>query len=52
MEGKSFEINVFVDKKVTCQLFVNEKDMNLSLMEAKGALLEDVSKFVPQHYRF
>lgn len=39
-------------QKVTCQLFVNEKDMNLSLMEAKGALLEDVSEFVPQHYRF
>ena len=26
--------------------------MNLSLMEAKGALLEDVSKFVSQHYCF
>lgn len=52
MEGKSFEIDVFVDEKITCQLFVKEKDMNLSLMEAKGALLEDVSEFVPHHYRF
>lgn len=26
--------------------------MNLSLMEAKGALLEDVFEFVPKHYRF
>lgn len=26
--------------------------MNLSLMEAKGALLEDVFEFVPEHYRF
>ena len=46
--GKSFEIDVFVDEKITCQLFVKEKDMNLSLMEVKGALLEDVSEY----YRF
>lgn len=42
MEGKSFKIDVFVDEKITCQLFVKENDMNLSLMEAKKALLEDV----------
>lgn len=52
MEEKTFEIDVFVDEKITCQLFVQEKDMNLSLMEAKGAILEDVSEFVPQDYRF
>lgn len=52
MEGKSFEIDVFVDEKISSQLFVKEKDMNLSLMEVKGALLEDVSEFVAQHYRF
>lgn len=50
MEGKNFEIAVFVDEKITCELFVKEEDMNLFLVKAKEVLLEDVSEFLPQHY--
>ena len=52
MEGKNFEIDVFVDEKISCQLFFKEEDMNLSLMEVKEVVLEDVSEFLPQHYCF
>ena len=50
--GKKLRSQCICWQKVTSQLFVKEKGMNLSLIEAKGALLEDVSEFVPQHYWF
>lgn len=52
MEGKNFEIAVFVDEKITCELFVKEQVMNLFLVKVKEILLEDVSEFLPQHYHF
>ncbi len=52
MEGESFEINVVVDERITCQLFAKEEHWNLPLTEVKGALLEDVLEFIPVNYRF
>ena len=52
MEGGSFEINVLVDERITCQLFAKEEHWNLPLSEVKGVLLEDVLEFIPVNYCF
>ena len=44
MEGDSFEINVLVDEQIACQLFSKKEHGDLTLMEVKGTLLEDVSE--------
>ena len=52
MEEKSLEINVVVDGQIACQLLAKEEDMNLTLVDVKEKLLEDVQELIPTNYRF
>lgn len=52
MEEESIEINVVVDGQIACQLFAKEEDMNLTLVDVKEKLLEDVQELIPTNYRF
>lgn len=52
MEEESLEINVAVDGQIACQLFAKEEDTNLTLVDVKEKLLEDVQELIPTNYRF
>ena len=41
-----------VDGQIACQLFAKEEDINLTLVEVKEKLLEDVRELIPINYRF
>ena len=52
MEEESLDINVVVDRQIACQLFAKEEDINLTLVDVKEKLLEDVRELIPTNYRF